>query len=89
MTLRELVKIMEALRGNRGCPWDKQQTRESLTPYIIEEAYELIEAIEENDAEKIKEELGDLLFQIIFQCQIAREKEEFNISDVIQKSEGS
>jgi tetrapyrrole methylase family protein/MazG family protein len=85
MDFKELLTIMEKLRGEKGCPWDKVQNRESLKPYIIEEAYELIEAIEEDDPEKIKEELGDLLFQIVFQCQIAREKNEFDISDVIEK----
>ena len=85
MKLQKLVEIMEALRGERGCPWDKKQTRESLKPYIVEEAYEIIEAIEENDPEKIKEELGDLLFQIIFQCQIGKERNEFTLSDVIGK----
>ena len=76
---------MEALRSEKGCPWDKEQTRESLKPFIVEEAYELIEAIDESDPEKIKEELGDLLFQIVFQCQIAKENNEFKISDVIEK----
>lgn len=76
---------MQKLRSEKGCPWDKKQTRETLKPYIIEEAYELIEAIEEDDPEKIKEELGDLLFQIVFQCQIAKENDEFDISDVIEK----
>ena len=85
MDIQELLKIMEALRGDKGCPWDKEQTRESLKPYIIEEAYELFEAIEENDPENIKEELGDLLFQIVFQCQIAKERAEFDMSDVIEK----
>ncbi len=85
MDLQELLKIMEALRGERGCPWDKQQTRKSLKPYIIEEAYELYEAIEENDPDMIKEELGDLLFQIVFQSQISKEKGEFEMSDVIGK----
>jgi tetrapyrrole methylase family protein/MazG family protein len=85
MDLQELLKIMEALRGEKGCPWDKEQTRESLKPYIIEEAYELFEAIEENDPEHIKEELGDLLFQIVFQSQIARENKEFDMSDIIDK----
>jgi tetrapyrrole methylase family protein/MazG family protein len=85
MDLQELLKIMEALRGERGCPWDKQQTRESLKPYIIEEAYELYEAIEGNDPNMIKEELGDLLFQIVFQSQISKEKGEFEMSDVIAK----
>jgi tetrapyrrole methylase family protein/MazG family protein len=84
MDLQELLKIMETLRGEGGCPWDKQQTRESLKPYIIEEAYELIEAIEEGDPEKIKEELGDLLFQMVFQCRIAEEKKEFDTSGVIE-----
>ncbi len=85
MDFQELLKIMEALRSEKGCPWDKEQTRESLKPFIVEEAYELIEAIDENDPEKIKEELGDLLFQIVFQCQIAKENNEFKISDVIEK----
>jgi len=80
-----LVNIMEMLRGEKGCPWDKEQTRKSLKPYIVEEAYELIEAIEGDDPEKIKEELGDLLFQIVFQCQIAKERDEFAVSDVIEK----
>jgi len=85
MDFQELLKIMEALRSEKGCPWDKEQTRESLKPFIVEEAYEVIEAIDESDPEKIKEELGDLLFQIVFQCQIAKEKNEFTISDVIDK----
>lgn len=85
MDFRELLNIMEKLRGEKGCPWDKEQTRESLKPYIVEEAYELLEAIEENDPEKIKEELGDLLFQIVFQSQIARENKEFDMSDIIDK----
>ncbi len=83
MELQELLKIMESLRGEKGCPWDKQQTRESLKPYIIEEAYELFEAIEEDKPDHIKEELGDLLFQIVFQCQIAKELGQFDMSDVI------
>jgi nucleoside triphosphate diphosphatase len=83
MDFQELLHIMEKLRSEQGCPWDKVQTRESLKPYIIEEAYELIEAMEENNPDKIKEELGDLLFQIVFQCQIAGEQEEFTMSDVI------
>jgi len=84
MDLHNLLDIMEKLRSEQGCPWDRVQTRESLKPYIIEEAYELIEAIEENDPDKIKEELGDLLFQIVFQCQLASENREFSMADVIQ-----
>jgi len=85
MEFQELLKIMEKLRSDKGCPWDKEQTRESLKPFIVEEAYELIEAIEEQSPEKIKEELGDLLFQIVFQCQIAKEKNEFEVADVIEQ----
>ena len=84
MELKKIIEIMDRLRGERGCPWDRKQTRESLKPYIIEEAYEVIEAIEENDPEKIKEELGDLLFQIVFQCKVAEENNEFDMSDVIE-----
>jgi len=83
MDFQELLKIMEKLRGEEGCPWDREQTRDSLKPYIIEEAYELVEAIEEGDPSKIKEELGDLLFQIVFQCQIAKEAGQFRFPDVI------
>ncbi|HYA11785.1 MAG TPA: nucleoside triphosphate pyrophosphohydrolase [Thermodesulfovibrionales bacterium] len=85
MDFQELLNIMEKLRAEKGCPWDKEQTRESLKPFILEETYELIEAIDDGDPEKIKEELGDLLFQIVFQSQIAKEKKEFEISDVIEK----
>ena len=85
MHFQELLNIMQKLRGDKGCPWDKEQTRESLKPFILEEAYELIEAIESGDPEKMKEELGDLLFQIVFQCQVAKERKEFEISDVIEK----
>ena len=85
MDFQELLNIMEKLRGDKGCSWDKEQTRESLKPFILEEAYELIEAIESGDPEKMKEELGDLLFQIVFQCQVAKERKEFEISDVIEK----
>ncbi len=82
---KALIKIMEMLRSEKGCPWDKEQTRTSLKPYIIEEAYELIESIEDGDPDRIREELGDLLFQIVFQCQLAKEKHEFTIDDVIEK----
>lgn len=85
MDLNELIAIMSALRGENGCPWDKEQTRESLKPFIVEEAYEVLEAIDEKKTEAIKEELGDLLFQIVFQCQIAKEREEFDMAAVIDK----
>jgi tetrapyrrole methylase family protein/MazG family protein len=85
MNLSELIAVMSALRGENGCPWDKEQTRESLKPFIVEEAYEVLEAIDEKDPEAIKEELGDLLFQIVFQCQIAKERGEFDMADVLEK----
>jgi tetrapyrrole methylase family protein/MazG family protein len=85
MNFDELLEIMSALRGEGGCPWDRQQTRESLKPFIIEEAYEVLEAIDEKNPEAIKEELGDLLFQIVFQCQVAKERGEFEMADVITK----
>jgi tetrapyrrole methylase family protein/MazG family protein len=83
--LKKLIDIMSALRGDKGCPWDKEQTRDSLKPFLLEETYEVLEALDEGDNEKIKEELGDLLFQIVFHCQLAKEKSEFDIDDVIEK----
>lgn len=82
---QELVDIMSKLRSDKGCPWDKAQTSESIKPYLIEETYEVVEAIDEKDPEKLKEELGDLMFQVIFHAQIARDCGEFDINDVIDK----
>ncbi len=79
-----LVEVMARLRGEGGCPWDREQTRESLKPYVVEEAYEVLEAIDEGDAAKLREELGDLLLQVVFQAQVAREVGEFTIAEVIQ-----
>ncbi len=78
----KLVKIMEELREK--CPWDKKQTHESLKKYLIEETYEVIDAIDSGDYKKLKEELGDLLLQPLFHSQIAREKGEFDIYQVIE-----
>lgn len=78
-----LVGLMEILRSDRGCKWDKKQTVQSFKTYILEEVYELIDAIEKEDYEAIKEELGDILFHIIFISQICREKSLFDIKDVI------
>lgn len=75
---------MDALRDEGGCPWDREQTRQSLKPYLIEEAYEVLEAIDDGDVEGMKEELGDLLFQVLFHARIAKEKGEFNIADVLE-----
>lgn len=79
----KLIDIMGRLRSANGCPWDKEQTNESLKPYLIEEAYEVLEAIDDGSPAKLKEELGDLLFQIVFHCQLASEKGDFSIYDVI------
>ncbi len=76
---------MRRLRAKNGCPWDKKQTPSSLKVYIIEEAYELVEEIEKGDPDKICDELGDLLFQIIFQCQIFSERGSFSLSDVMDR----
>lgn len=83
MPFDSLIKIMETLRGPRGCPWDKEQTRETLKPFLAEELYELLEALDEDDPEKIKEELGDLLFQIVFHCHLSEENGEFDMRDVV------
>lgn len=79
-----LVMIMRRLRGPGGCPWDAEQTHESLTRYLLEEAYEVIEAIDERSAEHLKEELGDLLLQPVFHAAIAEETGSFTIDDVIE-----
>ena len=79
-----LVLIMTRLRGEGGCPWDREQTHVSLKPYLIEEAYEVLEAIESGEAIPLCEELGDLLFQILFHAQIAREKNLFDVEDVLK-----
>ena len=80
---KELTGIMKRLRAKDGCPWDKKQTHKSITPYLLEEAYEVIEAINNDDTENLKEELGDLLLQVVFHAQIADDKGKFNIVDVV------
>jgi tetrapyrrole methylase family protein/MazG family protein len=82
-TIHDLLEIMAKLRGARGCPWDREQTEQSLKKFLIEEAYETLEAIEAGTAEALKEELGDLLLQIVFLSRIAEEKGEFDFSDVV------
>lgn len=79
----ELIEIMVRLRGEKGCPWDKQQTHESLKPYLIEESHEVIEAIDSKDPGHLTEELGDLLLQVIFHAEIARDKGDFSIDEVL------
>ena len=83
--IKDLEKLMSKLRGENGCPWDKKQTPESLKTYIIEEAYELVDAIESGLPQHICDELGDLLFQVIFQAQIFSERRSFTLDDVIDR----
>ena len=80
-----LLDIMHRLRGPGGCPWDREQTRTSLKPYLIEEAYEVLEAIESGSSDPLCEELGDLLFQVVFHTEIATEREEFTIADLLRR----
>ncbi|HAO93617.1 MAG: nucleoside triphosphate pyrophosphohydrolase [Deltaproteobacteria bacterium GWC2_56_8] len=84
--IEKLRDLMARLRGDNGCPWDREQTLPSLVPFIIEEAYEVISAIDSKDPVHIKEELGDLLFQIIFSARIMEEAGHFDLSDVIDTS---
>ncbi|MEE3302384.1 MAG: MazG nucleotide pyrophosphohydrolase domain-containing protein, partial [Candidatus Neomarinimicrobiota bacterium] len=74
-----LVEIVAKLRSVDGCPWDIEQTAESLLPYFIEEVYEVIEAIDEKNWDSVKEELGDVMLHLIFQALIANEKNKFEI----------
>jgi tetrapyrrole methylase family protein/MazG family protein len=80
----ELVRIMALLRSPQGCPWDKHQTHKTLKKYLREEAREVREAIDEEDPEHLQEELGDLLLQVVFHAQIARDNNDFDINDVIR-----
>ncbi len=82
-SLTNLVEVMEQLRGENGCPWDREQTHQSLKPYAVEETYEVLEAIDSGRMDKLKEELGDLLLQVVFHAQVASEKQQFNMDDVI------
>src|SRR5436305_7851819 len=81
----ELVKLIARLRAPGGCPWDREQTHDSLKPMLLEEAYEVIEAIEERDDSELSSELGDLLIQVIFHSEIASETNRFTIGEVIEK----
>lgn len=80
----KLVAVQARLRSRNGCPWDREQTHQTLRTYLIEEAYEVLEALESGDDAKFADELGDLLLQIVFHAQIAREEHRFAISDVIR-----
>ena len=82
--LRELLSIIRMLRSPKGCPWDRLQTKGDVGRYLIEEAYEVIDAIDSGSPAALREELGDLLFQILFLAQIGEEKGEFDLSGVME-----
>jgi tetrapyrrole methylase family protein/MazG family protein len=84
--IEKLEGLVEKLRSENGCPWDREQTRETLKPMLIEESYEVLDALDSPDPKDLKEELGDLLFQVVFHAQISREREEFCLADVIDRS---
>ncbi|OAT80704.1 nucleoside triphosphate pyrophosphohydrolase [Desulfotomaculum copahuensis] len=81
--LDPLVDVLATLRGENGCPWDREQTHHSLIKYLLEETYEVVEALEQEDMYKVCEELGDLLLQIVFHAQLAREKGAFDMNSVV------
>ena len=83
--INQLLKIMEELRHpENGCPWDKKQTFETIAPHTIEEAYEVADAIKNNDQQSLKTELGDLLFQIVFYAQMSKENGGFDFDDIAE-----
>lgn len=82
--LAALKKIVADLRGPEGCPWDKEQTTVSLTPYLIEECFELVEVLEKHDWPAVRDELGDLLFQIVLHSQLASEQGHFQLEQVVE-----
>jgi tetrapyrrole methylase family protein/MazG family protein len=81
----ELVELISRLRAPGGCPWDREQTHESLKPMMLEEAYEVVEAIDEGDDEELLGELGDLLLQVVFHSEIATEENRFTVAEVIER----
>jgi tetrapyrrole methylase family protein/MazG family protein len=81
--LKSLVELVGRLRSPKGCPWDREQTHKTLTSLLIEEAYEVVGAIEAEDHQSLKEELGDLLLHVAFHVQIAKELGEFDLEDVL------
>jgi len=82
-TFEELVSLMKTLRGPGGCPWDREQKMEDLKPFVIEEAYEVVDAIDQGNRGELREEVGDLLLQVIFISQIAEEENSFTIHDAV------
>jgi len=80
----ELVEIMQKLRSENGCPWDKEQTPESILPFFLEEVYEVIESVEEKDWKNLQEEIGDILLHTVFQAKMAEEENRFTILDSLE-----
>ena len=83
-SFNELVAIVKRLRGEKGCPWDREQTHQTLKPYMVEEVYEAIEAIDQQDYKKLCEELGDILLHVVMHAQFASEEGKFDVRDVIR-----
>ena len=83
--LEKLVDIIAVLRSENGCPWDREQTHKSLRPNMLEEAYEAVDAIDDNDIPNLREELGDVLLQVVLHSQIAKDNGEFDIEDVAKE----
>src|ERR1700732_2590989 len=81
----KLVAVQKRLRAPQGCPWDREQTHATLRPYLIEEAYEVIDALDSGDDAKFAEEMGDLLLQVVFHSEIAREQQRFTVADVLRE----
>ena len=83
VSVQPLVDVVKALRAPNGCPWDQKQTHESLRRYFIEETYEVVDAIDNKDMANLREELGDVLLQVVFHSQLAEEAGQFTLEDVI------
>ncbi|MFA0698468.1 MazG nucleotide pyrophosphohydrolase domain-containing protein, partial [Vibrio sp. 10N.222.49.C9] len=84
-SIEQLLSIMATLRDpEQGCPWDKKQSFDTIVPHTIEETYEVVDAIQNQDWDNLKEELGDLLFQVIFYSQMAKEQQLFDFEDVLE-----
>jgi len=79
----KLVRILDVLRGENGCPWDKEQDEKSIVDYFLEEVYEVVDAVYDNNSRSVAEELGDVLMEIVFLSRIFKEKDEFKVSEVI------
>ena len=82
-SIDKFIKTIAKLRAPNGCPWDKEQTHKTLKKFLIEETYEVIEAIDNNDATSLMEELGDVLLQIVLHSQIAKENNQFSFKEVV------